>query len=395
MNPTDPKVLLSLRSQYRRALLHDVLPFWIKHSVDRQCGGYFTCLERDGSVYDTDKFIWLQARQSWTFSKIYNCLEKKPRWLALAGHGIGFLKAHGRDAKGNWHFSLARDGTPLIQPYSIFSDCFAAMAFSQHAKATGDQESRRIADLTYRNILRRRGNPKGKYSKAVPGSRPMISLSVPMILANVTEELEWMLDPAIAKETVDTCITEVFTLFLDPESGLLRENVAPDGGKLDCFEGRLLNPGHAIEAMWFILDIAEKRSDRALIERAVEVMLRTAQRGWDRKFGGFFYFLDTQGHPTQQLEWDQKLWWVHLEALVAFLKAYRLTGRKVCWNWFQKIHNYTWSHFPDPSHGEWYGYLDRRGKPLLSLKGGKWKGCFHLPRALYLCMREFEAQLSL
>jgi N-acylglucosamine 2-epimerase len=211
-----------------------------------------------------------------------------------------------------------------------------------------------------------------------------------MILANLTLELEWLLDVDTFNQAADSCLEEVFSRFLDQRRQVLHEQVAPDGSQLDCFEGRVLNPGHGIEAMWFIMDIAERRNDRPLIEKAVEVVLRTLELGWDKTFAGICYFLDAQGHPPQQLEWDQKLWWVHVETLVALLKGYRLTGRKACWDWFERVHAYTWQHFPDPRYGEWFGYLNRSGEVLLPLKGGKWKGCFHIPRGLYLCMREFE-----
>ena len=385
-----PTRFADLRQRCREALLDDVLPFWEKHSLDRECGGYFTCLERDGSVFDTDKFLWLQARQVWMFSMLYNRLEKRAAWLEVARHGAEFLRRHGRDAEGNWYFSLARDGQPLVQPYNIFSDCFAAMAFSQYALAANDDEARQMADRTYRNILRRKDNPKGKYSKAVAGARPMISLALPMILANLTLELEWLLDAGTFEQAVGTCVEEVFSRFLDERRQVLREHVAPDGGELDCFEGRVINPGHGIEAMWFLMDIAERRNDRPLMQKAVEVVLRTLELGWDPEREGIYYFLDAHGHPPQQLEWDQKLWWVHVETLIALLKGYRLTARKACWDWYERVHAYTWTHFPDPPCGEWFGYLNRNGEVLLSLKGGKWKGCFHVPRALYLCMREFE-----
>ena len=379
-----------LARQCREALLGDVIPFWETHSVDRECGGFYTCLDRGGSVYDTDKFVWLQARQVWTFSMLYNRLEKRDSWLQLARHGAEFLARHGRDGEGSWYFSLTREGRPLVQPYNVFSDCFAAIAFSQFSLAANDDRAREMAARAYRGILSRRANPKGIYSKSVPGTRPMVSLALPMILANVTQELEWLLDPGVSDRTLDACIGEVFSLFLDQDRQVLLENVGPGGAKLDCHEGRLINPGHGIEAMWFIMDIAERRNDRALAERAVEVVLRTLELGWDASMGGIFYFLDGQGHPPQQLEWDQKLWWVHAETLVALLKGYRLTGREACWSWYEKLHAYTWGHFPDRDFGEWYGYLNRRGEVLLPLKGGKWKGCFHVPRALFLCMREFE-----
>ena len=380
----------NLSTQYRTALLNDVIPFWERHSIDREHGGYFTCLNRDGSVFDTDKFTWLQARQVWQFSALYNRVEKRPEWRDIARIGADFLKRHGMDANGNWYFSLTREGRPLVQPYNIFSDCFAAMAFSQYALTSGDEEARTLAERTYRNILKRKTNPKGQYNKAVPGARPMVGLSLPMILANLSLELDWMLDAETINQTVDTCIREVFGLFLDAERGILREAVAPDGRPIDCFEGRLIIPGHGIEAMWFLMDIAHRRNDRALIDRAIEVVLKSLDFGWDKQHEGIFYFLDIEGRPPQQLEWDQKLWWVHLETLVALAMGYRLTGREDVKAWYEKVHAYTWAHFPDPECGEWYGYLNRRGEVLLPLKGGKWKGCFHVPRGLYMCWREFE-----
>ncbi|MDD4632582.1 MAG: AGE family epimerase/isomerase, partial [Proteiniphilum sp.] len=73
------------------------------------------------------------------------------------------------------------------------------------------------------------------------------------------------------------------------------------------------------------------------------------------------------------------------------LKGYQLTGSETCLQWFEKVHDYTWSHFKDPEYSEWWGYLNRRGEVLLDLKGGKWKGCFHVPRGLYQCWKIMES----
>ena len=93
--------------------------------------------------------------------------------------------------------------------------------------------------------------------------------------------------------------------------------------------------------------------------------------------------MDSMGKPMQKLEWDQKLWWVHLESAIAMIKGYKLTGNVKCLDWFEKLDSYMWSNFRDDEYPEWYGYLNRRGEVLLPLKGGKWKGCFHVPRGLY------------
>lgn len=376
---------------YRNNLLNDVVPFWFNHSGDTEFGGYFTCLDQKGEVYDTDKFVWLQARQVWCFSMLYNRVEKKQEWLNFAIQGAEFLKTYGRDAEGNWYFSLTRDGQPLVQPYNIFSDCFATMAFGQLYQATGVAEYGDIAVRTFLNILHRKDAPKGTYSKAYPGTRPLKNFALPMILCNLVLEIEPLLKPELVEQTIAAGVRSVMDEFYRPELGLILENIALDGSFSDSFEGRLVNPGHGLESMWFIMDLGERAGDQALIQKAVDITLSILDYGWDRQYGGIFYFLDVKGYPPQQLEWDQKLWWVHMETLISLLKGYLHTGDERCWQWFEKVHDYMWSHFADPEYGEWFGYLNRQGEVLLPLKGGKWKGCFHIPRGLYQCWKTLEA----
>ncbi|MEM8717834.1 MAG: AGE family epimerase/isomerase [Cyanobacteria bacterium P01_G01_bin.39] len=379
----------SLAQLYKATLLDNVIPFWSEYSIDPD-SGYFTCLNREGKVYDTDKFIWLQNRQVWTYAMLYNRLEQKSQWLNLARHGAEFLAQHGRDEQGNWYFALDRTGQPLVQPYNIFSDCFAAMAFSQYALASGTESAKEIALQAYNNVLRRQSNPKGKYNKVYPGTRSLKSLAVPMILANLSLEMDWLLPGNQLEEILEQTVQEVMKDFRDDATGLMYENVTSNGQHLDCFDGRLLNPGHGIEAMWFVMDIASRQGNLDLINQAVDTVLAILDFAWDEEYQGIYYFMDALGHPPQQLEWDQKLWWVHLETLVALLKGFKLTQREECWSWFNRVHDYTWNHFADPNYQEWYGYLNRQGEVLLNLKGGKWKGCFHVPRALYLCWQELE-----
>jgi N-acylglucosamine 2-epimerase len=374
---------------YQDALLNNIIPFWEKHSLDHENGGYFTCLDREGKVYDTDKFMWLQGRQAWMFATIFNQVEQKERWLQISKSGVDFIRDKGMDQNGNVYFSLTADGQPLIQPYNIFSDCFAAMAFAQYGIAAKDQEYKELAKKTYLNILQRKDNPKGKYEKGTL-ARPLKSFALPMILSNLVLELEDILDSTEVEQTIDFSIHEVMEVFLDRKSGIIYEFTKPDGSFEDSFNGRLLNPGHGIEAMWFMIDIAVRRNDQGLIKKATETILRILEYSWDDEFGGILYFMDAKGHPPQQLEWDQKLWWVHLETLVALAKAYEHTQNPVISSWYTKVHDYSWQHFSDKEQGEWFGYLNRRGDVLLNLKGGKWKGCFHVPRAMLQCWKTFE-----
>lgn len=380
-----------LANQYKSELLDSVMPFWVGKSQDKEYGGYFSCLDNAGNVYDTDKFVWMQGREVWMFSMLYNKVERRKEWLDAAVQGGEFLKKYGHDGNFNWYFSLTRDGKPLVEPYNIFSYTFATMAFGQLSIATGNKEYEKIAKRTFDIILSKAGNPKGKWNKLHPGTRPLKNFALPMILCNLALEIEPLLDEKFMKQTIDTCIHEVMDVFLRPElGGLIVENVFEDGSLSDCFEGRHMNPGHAIEAMWFIMDLGKRLNRPELIEKAKDTALLMAEYGWDKEYGGIFYFMDRLGCPPQELEWDQKLWWVHIETLISMIKGYQLTGDKKCLEWFEKVHDYVWTHFKDPENPEWFGYLNRRGEVLLHLKGGKWKGCFHVPRGLYQCWKILE-----
>lgn len=380
-----------LIKQYKSELLDNVIPFWLDKSQDKEYGGYFTCLRGNGDVFDTDKFIWLQARQVWMFSMLYNKVEKRQEWLDCALQGAEFLKKHGHDGNYNWYFSLTREGKPLMEPYNIFSYTFAAMAFGQLNLATGNEEYAKIAKQTFDMILDRRDNPKARWNKAHAGTRDLKNFALPMILSNLALEIEHLIDKEFLEQTLNEVIHEVMDVFRRPElGGIVVENVHLDGSLSDSFDGRLVNPGHGIEAMWFIMDLGVRLNRPELIEEAVKTTLTMLEYGWDKDHGGIFYFIDRLGHPTQQLEADQKLWWIHIEALISLLKGYQHTGLDECMKWYEKVHDYTWNHFKDPDNPEWWGYLNREGEVLFDLKGGKWKGCFHVPRGMYQCWKTLE-----
>lgn len=376
---------------YKNELLDQIVPFWEQYSLDTEHGGYFTCLDHQGTVYDTDKFIWLQARQVWTFATLYKRVQHKSAWKEIALIGSEFLEKYGRDSQGNWYFSLNKKGSPLVQPYNIFSDCFAAMAFGSLYEIEPREPYAQIAKTTFENILKRQENPKGAYNKLYPGTRLLQNFALPMILCNLSMELEHLLGSKKVEQITDGVIDLIMNQFYQAESGLVLENVSETGEFVDSFEGRLLNPGHAIEAMWFVMNLGIRKKDKDLVAKAEKIMFQQLEHGWDNTYGGIFYFMDYKGHPPQQLEHDQKLWWVHLETLVALAKTYAHNQNPQAKMWFDKVHTYTWDHFRDSQNGgEWYGYLNRQGEVSLKAKGGKWKGCFHVPRALLEIWKSLE-----
>ncbi len=375
------------REQFRRELFDRVLPFWLRHSLDREHGGYFTCLDRDGAVYDTTKYMWLQSRQVWMLSRLCNTVERRPEWVEAARLGAEFITRHGRDRQsGRVFFSLTREGRPLSIQRKIFSEVFYVMALDEYSRLSGEQRLRAEAEEVHEKVLAWSRDPSALGRPLLPGQQPMRQLAVPMSLLWMAEQLGRGRNEQRYERDQDRAVEEILLHRHEPDRTVY-EHVAPDGSLLEGSLGRLLNPGHAIEAGWCVLDRARITGDERAARQAVELIDWSFQKGWDRELGGIFYFLDAGGFSPTQLEWPMKLWWPHCEAIYALLDAYAFTGEERFARDFETVVDYAWSHFPDSEYGEWFGYLDRRGEPTHRFKGGPYKGCFHVPRFLLMTLQ--------
>ncbi len=373
-----------LREQYHSALFDDIVPWWEKHSIDHQCGGCYSCLERDGRVYAGDKFIWMLGRQVWMFSHLYNRHEQRPEWLEIARHGARFMLEHAFTETGKMYFRLTREGKPMAACLSLYTECFAAIALAELSKAADDDSLWCRAVEMYERIQPRLGQPEDSALLGYPlrtqfhlHAHDMIRLTVAWVFDQVRPEQRW-------EDDVTLSVESVLEKHWKPDLGALLENVAPDGKPmLDLPEGRMVHPGHAIEMAWMIMEAAHRRDDRPLMQTAVDITLASLQRGWDRQYGGLRYLINLDDTPTHPLEADLKLWWPHGETLYALLLGWACTGRDDLHQWYERVHEYTFTHFPDPECGEWYGYLNRDGSRVWTAKANGWKGFFHLPRILY------------
>ncbi len=381
-----------VRQRYESELYDKIIPFWEEHCVDREFGGYFTSLDRDGSVYDTEKYMWMQWRIVYMFAKFAAANNGPARWIDIARKGYDFLTAHGKSGDGSYYFALNRQGVPSVAPYNIFSDCFAAMGAAAMYKATGEAKYRAEADSAMRNYIRRMDDPKGRWEKTLSGRPARLSHGHFMMLANLAFEMRDCLGSCEYDSAAEEAVRTVTERFWNPEMRILFENVNPEGEPfdLDSCEGRMINPGHGLESMWFMLQHAERNADPVLIAKAADIIKGILAFGTDQEYGGIYYFMDALRKPHLELQWDMKLWWPHCEALIACLFAARLTKDPFFLEKFAELDNWTWTHFKDPEYPEWFAYLNRRGEVTHTLKGGKWKTFFHLPRMLFTCAAQLK-----
>jgi len=379
---------------YRATLLHDVIPFWLKHGMDREHGGIITALDRDGSLLDTDKSVWFQGRAGWMFATLFNTVEPRAEWLAAARSCVEFSRRHCHSPEGKMWFTVTREGAPLRMRRYVFSESFAAISYAAFAKATGDSRAAEDAARAFATYLRFSFEPGAMLPKFEP-TRPMKGIGALMIGIVTAQEMRANLgDISVSgrscSEWIDAFIAEIERDFLKPEHAALMETVAPNGAILDHLDGRTLNPGHAIECAWFLLHEGRHRGEQRLIKLGCTILDCMWRRGWDEKFGGLFYFRDLFGKPVQEYWHDMKFWWPHCEAIIATLLAWKLTGDARYARMHRQVHDWSFAHFPDPELGEWFGWLHRDGRVSQPAKGNMFKGPFHLPRMLWCCARLLE-----
>ena len=364
--------------------LKDVLDFWIDNGIDDENGGIYTCVDKNGKLYGTDKSVWFQGRALWTFSKAYNVIEKNEKYLRAAKKIYDFLPKC-EDTDGRMYFTVTNDGRGLQKRRYFFSETFASIGCAEYYKATGDKEALSKAEKYYDIAY---GCMKGTIKtepKINPETRRMKSHSPVMIMLSTSQEMRSI--PEISDKyapKADEFLNELINGGFLTEHGFM-ESINTDGSFDNSPTGRIVNPGHCMETAWFIMFEGLYRKDKEIIDFGKKIMDVMFPMGWDKKNGGMIAFNDALGYPPQQLEWDMKLWWPQCETMIASRLAYSICKdekyKKIC----EDVVDYCEKYFIDRKDGEWYGYLHYDNTVALTLKGNIFKGPFHIPR-MYMIM---------
>ena len=91
--------------------------FWLENGIDKENGGVYTCLDRTGRVFSTDKSVWMQGRCAWTFAWLCHTYGTRPEWLEASRSCLDFMEKYciNRDAEDRMYFTVTGDGKPLRQ----------------------------------------------------------------------------------------------------------------------------------------------------------------------------------------------------------------------------------------------------------------------------------------
>lgn len=373
--------------RYRKDLLDNILPFWLANGLDKENGGFYTCVDREGTLMDTTKSVWFQGRAGFVFAYAYNQIEQNPEFLEASKSAIDFIKKYCFDTDGRMFFEVTKEGTPLRKRRYLFSETFAAIAMSEYAIATGDKSYAEDALVLFKFILKYK-NTEGLLPPKYLNTLKTRGHSLCMILINTASCIRRAIDDELLTKQIDESIYEIATYLMKPEFEALLETVGENGEFLDTLMGRTINPGHCIETSWFILEEAKHRNwDKKLVEMATTILDWSWKWGWDEQYGGIINFRDCKNFPSQDYAQDMKFWWPQNETIIASLYAYLATGDEKYVAMHKKISDWTYEHFPDKEYGEWYGYLHRDGGVGQPAKGNLFKGPFHVPRMMIVAAR--------
>ena len=387
----------SWAESYKKDLTENIMPFWMKYGLDRENGGVYTCVNRDGSLMDTTKSVWFQGRFAFICSFAYNNVEKNQEWLDAAKSTLEFIEKHCFDEQGHMYFSVTAEGKPLRKRRYVFSETFAAIAMSEYALATGDQHWAKRAIQVFEDTQRFLATP-GFLPAKFEADVKLQGHSIVMILINVGSCIRKVVDDPKLTQQIDESIEKLKKYFIHPEFKCLLETVGENGEFIDTNMTRTINPGHCIETSWFIMEEAKLRGwDKPMFDLALQVFDWSWDWGWDKQYGGIINFRDCKNLPSQDYSQDMKFWWPQCETIIASLYAYLGTGDEKYLYRHERISEWTYAHFPDAEYGEWYGYLHRDGTVAQPAKGNLYKGPFHIPRMMikgYMLCHEILKKLE-
>ncbi len=387
----------SWAESYKKDLTENIMPFWMEYGLDRENGGVYTCVNRDGSLMDTTKSVWFQGRFAFICSFAYNNVEKKQEWLDAAKSTLEFIEKHCFDEQGHMYFSVTAEGKPLRKRRYVFSETFAAIAMSEYALATGDQHWAKRAIQVFEDTQRFLATP-GFLPAKFEADVKLQGHSIVMILINVGSCIRKVVDDPKLTQQIDESIEKLKKYFIHPEFKCLLETVGENGEFIDTNMTRTINPGHCIETSWFIMEEAKLRGwDKPMFDLALQVFDWSWDWGWDKQYGGIINFRDCKNLPPQDYSQDMKFWWPQCETIIASLYAYLGTGDEKYLYRHERISEWTYAHFPDAEYGEWYGYLHRDGTVAQPAKGNLYKGPFHIPRMMikgYMLCQEILKKLE-
>ncbi|MHB9029774.1 MAG: AGE family epimerase/isomerase [Candidatus Latescibacterota bacterium] len=391
--------LQELRDRYRSFLYDEFLPFMDKYVIDAELGGFMCGVDRDGRRLHTDKDSWFTGRGIWTYSYLYNNVEKNEHFRETARKAVEFVLKTKPSGDVMWPRGMTRTGEAKAKPDDqVYGDMFIAQGLAEFAKASGDAQYRAIAKEIMRKCIRVYDRPDyqpgigrtylGADAPEFPGAR-IVGVWMVLILF-ATQVLEQERDPEITA-VADRCIDALVNYHYNPEFGLMNELINHDLSRPANDYAQLSYTSHAWETLWMVMAEAMRRKDKKLFDLAAERFRRHIECSWDDVYGGAFSGCRNVNENTWILN---KAMWPQEETLIGTMMVMEHTGAA----WARELYSKTFAYVTEKFHLKRHGYAmfsrsaDRKG--VYDIHHYNSVDLFHNPRHLMMNLMALERMIK-
>ncbi len=376
--------LEQLKTKYMAELFDRFLPNMNEYVIDHELGGFMCSVEiESGKSISTDKRAWYEGRGMWTYSFLYNNLEKKPEYLEIARKSKDFILKSQPKNNRFWTSSFTKEGKPLSgDEGDIYSSLFVAEGLAEYSKASEESEYLDIAKKVLFSCLERFDSPDYEYNVAYL-SKDSPVVKAPRVLGHwmvflraATQLLENAPDPKVEK-LADRCVDAIMNYHINPEYNLINELLNHDLSRTDNEFNQFSYLGHGIETLWMVLFEAARRKDKTLFDRTVDVFKRHVTVAKDSVYGGYFRSLD---HVDDNVWKVDKVLWLQEEVLIGTLFIAEHTGDFWAKQCFNETYEYVNKNFAREGFKFWLSGGDRQLKEYNKVRAEH----YHHPRHLML-----------
>lgn len=365
------------------------LTFWAEHAVDREHGGFWTHLNRDGSRYgDGQKFLVTQTRMTYAFAIGY-LWSGDSAWRELVEHGVRFLQEKMRDPKcGGWFWTVSREGELTNGSKMAYGQAFVVYALAYAGYALNDDallhDAEEALHWTYEHLW---DTDRGGYVQSL--TRCLFPLENTKRLDTQLHSIEGasavaeFCSSSFAREHLHELARLVATRTLHPNGKCAREwflegwqeNLDATGGNVSI--------GHNLEAGWFLRTVGLQLGTEQFTPVADSLLQFCLQHGWDERRQAFIQNTTPDGKPVN----THLIYWTQGEAMGALSLWWRLTGDEFYLRRLAQVCHTVLTRFHDADYGEYFETLDEDGAPVHTYKGSAWKAAYHLTQAWWHMMQ--------
>jgi cellobiose epimerase len=388
------KDIEAFQKRVKSELYDNIIPFWQKHTVDNEFGGFVGHVGLDLKIDKrANKGLILNARILWTFAAMYR-FDADPKHLELAKRAYDYLNEYFRDKQfGGVFWQVDYRGQCADDSKKIYGQAFYIYALAEYYLATKDAGALERANEMFELI------EKHSFDKANTGYFEVCNHDW-----TIAEGARLSDKDMNEKKSMNTHLhviesyTNLYRCEHSEHKPIVAEKIL---GLIDNFTRRIIDRktfhfnhffdelwrpksnsytfGHDIEGSWLLYEAAEILEKPAIKKAVADIALEMAEVVLNEaidKDGGLLY----EGRGGQIINSDKE-WWPQAEAVVGFLNAYQLCGKEHflqaalnSWNFIDRC-------IVDHKGGEWFMKTSRDGTPdLTDPKVSEWKCPYHNTR---------------